>query len=294
MTQIIGLAGKMGSGKSTQMRFIHGFLMKHFVPHPSNSSKTLIDQYHLNSKGELLVDANFEDGSGTGPFDVRSRDPEMIRFLQAYVWPYVKGIAMADTIKDLGMTLFNIPEECLYGTQEQKLKKIEHLRWENMPGVITREVFEQGSGNSLCDWFPKDSEYGNNHMQEMLNRINLYFHDSGPMSGREFLQYMGTEVFRRIMPDFHVNGVKRTIDLFNPLYAIIDDIRFPNELKFVKDHGIVIYLDRIDDEYNHKSENSITKEDCDFSIDTRNMSIGESCMAVLKILQDEQILPEVL
>lgn len=60
---------------------------------------------------------------------------------------------------------------------------------------------------------------------------------------RELLQYIGTDIIRKYIPDWHVNQMKKKI-LTIPAETtiVVDDVRFPNELKALMDMGATIYF----------------------------------------------------
>lgn len=94
---------------------------------------------------------------------------------------------------------------------------------------------------------------------------------------REFLQYLGTDVLRKIKEDVWVDYVMRQIETEKPDRAVIDDVRFINEVEACKQHGFrtvkleaetahrnVVGLDK----GKHKSEIEAEKLQCDFTINT--------------------------
>ena len=84
------------------------------------------------------------------------------------------------------------------------------------------------------------------------------------MTGREFLQKLGTDCFRDIIDkDIWVKAMFRCYDTGYDRW-IIDDVRFPNEVKAITDRGGVVI--RFIDRYNeyasspsttHRSENAL-------------------------------------
>ncbi|MFK5281938.1 hypothetical protein ACI3PL_20515, partial [Lacticaseibacillus paracasei] len=62
--------------------------------------------------------------------------------------------------------------------------------WENMPGVTSIEFHQWAS--------IFDSNYGGADIDNALKLLGLIYHSPGPMTGREFMQYLGTENFRRM------------------------------------------------------------------------------------------------
>ena len=70
------------------------------------------------------------------------------------MWPYVKLYSFADELKRICVELFNIPYECVYGTDEQKNQPQEHLLWDNMPKTFSskiRKVFTEAP-DALRSW----------------------------------------------------------------------------------------------------------------------------------------------
>lgn len=81
---------------------------------------------------------------------------------------------------------------------------------------------------------------------------------------REILQYIGTDVIRRLRPDWHCQKLKERILNEPEFNYVVDDIRFPNELETIKNLGnsSVWYIDRPGNEANgHSSENSLSPKD---------------------------------
>jgi hypothetical protein len=136
--------------------------------------------------------------------------------------------------------LFNIPPECVYGSDEQKNAIQEHLRWENMPG-----------------------------MDKTI----------GAMTSREFMQFFGTEIMRKMYEPIWLENCFRRIEEDKPDIAIIADCRFMNEVKAVQQrNGKVIRLTRNPYNSNHASEVDADKYDgFDGTVDNQQMTIEESC-----------------
>ena len=79
-------------------------------------------------------------------------------------------------------------------------------------------------------------------MQSMKGK-SMKFDWLDGMTGREFLQKLGTAVRNEVHPDFWTRAL--FIKEKNNPNIIIPDIRFPNEAKIVKDHGgILIRIER--------------------------------------------------
>lgn len=81
---------------------------------------------------------------------------------------------------------------------------------------------------------------------------------------RQLLQFIGTDLIRKYNQNWHVNKIKTMIDE-NKNY-VFDDVRFPNELKLIKELGgdcWFIIRPTINNVSNHISEISLTWKDFD-------------------------------
>ena len=62
---------------------------------------------------------------------------------------------------------------------------------------------------------------------------------------RAMLQWWGTEYRRSIDTDYWVKQLAKQIEKEKPQYALITDMRFPNEMEYVRSsHGVTIKVDR--------------------------------------------------
>ena len=85
------------------------------------------------------------------------------------------------------------------------------------------------------------------------------------MTAREFLQYFGTEVMRDIKDSIWVDYTMKRIAKEQSSVAIIPDVRFPNEIKAIKEAGgIVIRLTRNPFESDHDCEKALDAESFDW------------------------------
>ena len=92
-------------------------------------------------------------------------------------------------------------------------------------------------------------------------------------SVREVLQMVGTDWFRNLWPDAWVNCAKRAIEAADAEVIIIPDVRFPNEVDFCQENGVVIRLLRAPYSDNHPSETALDDYKFEHIIDNRGMSI---------------------
>lgn len=190
--------------------------------------------------------------------DPNARTPEAIRwFLENNVWVFIRTFSFAEPLKKLCMQMFDLPYESVYGTQAQKATPT-LLRWEDMPTKTGKTGF---------------------------------------MSGRDVLEYVGTEIFRKMYPDCHANATGKSIITPDPYYGlsaicISDDVRFPNEVAVIKSlGGIVVRLTKVTEEGAKNKHDSNTALDdfdgFDYVIDNQNITMDESFGQLLEILYQE-------
>ena len=258
---ILGLSGKKHSGKNTVANIIHGIALKQM---------DMVQDWSIDGNGHLNV--LIQDGWGV--FDVTRRDKEFVAWAENNLYPYIKMYSFADALKWLAVELFDIPEECCFGTEEQKNQKHEHLRWENMPGILTHEVAEEEWGYLRLDYDSKET-------QKEFSKINLTYHAAGPMSAREFLQYFGTDVMRYMWEPVWVNKCIKDIKREGTLLAIIPDVRFPNEVQVIEEAGgMVLRLTRHVFDDDHNSETALDDYSFNQYLDNKNDSIDSTIAKV--------------
>lgn len=128
--------------------------------------------------------------------------------------------------------------------------------------------------------------------------VDCLWPDSGnPMTAREVMQYVGTNIFRKMQHNVWADATIRKIQDDNPPLALIADCRFPNEVAAVKNAGgLVIKLNR--NLYNslHESEIALDEDqydqsNFDFIINNKNMSIGEKNKLIYDYLKLKRVLP---
>ena len=234
----------------------------------------------MSQEGKLVVNSTFHDENGKefeemGVLELDQQTDEFYQYASRRVWPLIRAYNFADSLKEMCVILFNIPPECVYGTDEEKNTIQEHLRWENMPGIITPH-------SAACLY----GKYDEGLSTEDLLDFGLTVHESGSMTAREFMQFLGTEVMRKIYEPIWVKNCFDRIEEDSPEIAIIGDCRFINEIQAVqKAGGKVIRLTRSLYESTHQSEiDADSYEGFDGVIDNQNMSIEESCDSFKKIL----------
>ncbi len=245
------LCGKRSSGKNMLTNFLHGYVLK--------SLGKIKDFDIVVDSGHLLVTQ--EDDSQV-IVDVASLDQDFELWAMQNMWPFVKQYAHAYSLKLICNKLFKIPMENLYGSDQDRKKKIDHLLWENMPISQSEDSLELSN--------------------------------SGPMQAREFMQYFGSEIMREIYPDVWVDDTINRIKSYGSALSIVSDARFSNEvnkLKSDKDLNVIsIYLTRSPHKDSHISENGINAKECDAVLDNKNMSVTESCVGIIEILKEKGLI----
>ena len=101
------------------------------------------------------------------------------------------------------------------------------------------------------------------------------------MTAREFLQYLGTDIMRKIKDSVWVDCTIKLIKHEDPSIAVVPDVRFPNEVKAIHDAGgIVIRLDRNILNSSHQCESALDEDNYswdnfDYVISNCNMTVSE-------------------
>jgi hypothetical protein len=112
-------------------------------------------------------------------------------------------------------------------------------------------------------------------------------------TAREFLQYFGTDVMRKIKNSIWVDYTIKCIKEENSEFAIIPDVRFPNEVQAIKEaNGIVIRLDRDVYSSEHTCESSLDEENFDWK--NFDYVIHNENFTLSKLIQDVQKLNHIL
>jgi len=161
----------------------------------------------------------------------------------------VKLYALADPLKRIAIDIFGLDENKVYGTDDDK-NSVTHLKWKDLPKKVSGK--------------------------------------SGFMTIREVLQYLGTEVFRKMYSDVWIDTLVRRIKKDNPKIALVCDVRFDNEIELLKKNdAIVIGLKRdlFDSKDTHVSE-KVNLSKCHAIINNQDLEIPELNKQVYFALKD--------
>ena len=250
--RILGISGRKQSGKNTTANILHGIILKELEN---------VEDWTLGDNGQLMINT---DG-GWGEFDITRRDSSFTEYSEHNMWPYVKLYSFADELKRICVDLFNIPSECVWGTDEQKNQLQDHLLWENMPKAINSSLMKK--------MMPIDSKKSWNWKE-------------GPMTAREFMQFFGTDVMRKMYEPVWVRSCLEKIQKEQSELAIIADVRFPDEAKAIEEAGgNLVRLARQVTEDNHSSEIALDDYPFTYHIDNKDNSIDSLLVKVNRFYQ---------
>ena len=134
-----------------------------------------------------------------------------------------------------------------------------------------------------------DQCYGTDDQKNELTDLLI---NGEKASARDIMQYVGTDVFRKIKSDAWVESTMKQIAKDNAQLAIITDCRFPNEVAAIKKfNGKVIRLNRNPFNSDHLSESVLDQEHYDWSnfdyvVDNQNYTIYEQANKLKAIIQE--------
>lgn len=213
-------------------------------------SLSMVKDFYIDKEGQLVINTSNSSGEvGYGILDVTRKDNIFIQYAERELWPYIKTYHFADYLKDISINLFGLNPKEVYGSDEQKNMPT-NIKWESVPGNRSKK---------------------------------------GYMTNREFLEYFGTTIVRKIKSTAWVDATIKKILQEDSQLAIIPDVRFPNEIESIKSNGgIVIRLTR--DIYKDPivCESSLDKDKFDWSnfdavIDNENIKLEDLCVKLNEI-----------
>lgn len=209
--------------------------------------KGMVSDFFIEEDGSLAVNTKDSSGqTGYGIFDVTRKDATFIEYAEKQLWPYIKVYHFADPLKDLAINLFGLDSKLVYGSNDDKNEKTDFV-WSDLP-----------------------------HGKDSKEKVTI----------REFLEYFGTTIIRKIKSDAWARYTINKILLDNSEIAIIPDVRFPNEVQAIKDAGgSVIRLTRDIFHSDFEAESALDKENYDWSnfdivVDNSNLNIDQLCQTL--------------
>lgn len=265
-TRILALAGHKQSGKSTTCNFLHGYQLR---------AHRVIDGFAITKDGSLVIDTALIDPEGKEEksqaiLDTSRNDMEFAEWAAYSMWPYIKRYSFAGALKEIVTGIFEIKPEQAYGTDINKNSKT-WFSWDDMPGIITNYNLAKKPD-----------------IKKLIDAGTLKYHKPGKMSAREFLQFFGTDVCRKIYEDVWQARLMNDIAREGSLLAVVDDCRFPNEVQAIQNAGgHVIKLTRNNHKDAHTSECALDMhEGFDAIIDNQNMTIHDTNIEIIRILDE--------
>jgi hypothetical protein len=206
--------------------------------------------------GQLWVNDILGDNENNqGIFDVTDRRPVMKEFLSRHLDPFIKIYSFADLLKrNICMDVLGLTESQCYGTDEEKNTETQ-ISWGDIP-IPNKQV------------------------------------KAKKLTAREVMQYVGTDIFRKMYPNVWVDATIRKIQQEGSMMALICDCRFPNEVEGIQNvGGKVVRLTRNSgDSDGHSSEVALDENQYDWNnfdavIDNSNLSLSEQNKAVYDTLK---------
>jgi len=265
MTKILGLSGKKQSGKNTAFNLLLGIEMLKLA--------IVREKIEITDNGKLWISDIFGDVEYQGIFDADRDNPTMRAFLGEYIHPFIKNYSFADALKrDICINILGLSYDMCYGSDEDKNLPT-HLKWEDMPGVVTRTEVQKNNWDTL-----------------QLGWLTVVYHEPGYMTARDVMQFLGTQIFRKMYDDVWAKSCINKINRDQPDLAVITDCRFPNEVEAIKQAGgKIIRFTRGSNTDEHESEKVLDKDRYDWDnfdavLDNANMTIGEQNQAILNLL----------
>ena len=191
MKKLIVLCGTKQSGKTSSAAVFMGYYLTQIG---------VIPNFNISPNNEIYItheDKKFD-------FDIESQDPAMKNWLNDVVYPHVKNVGFADTLKEVVSKQFGISEHLMWGTNEEKNSPT-HIELDNIRPLLSEKRREEFS--------------------EVENR---------PVTIRELLEIFGTDICRRIDPECHIRSAFNNLERSGTEIGIITDCRFANEFNYCK------------------------------------------------------------
>lgn len=208
----------------------------------------------------ILLTGRAQSGKDTAGFFLRNKLEEEVANQEEN---RVKMYSFATALKDIAIEIFNIERHKVYGIDVEK-NELTHIKWDDLP-------------------------LSNNERDQLAVKGK----DTTYLTGREFLQVFGTNICRRLYGDCWAYRTLVEITKNHPRYAILTDVRFPNELDIfdlknnprsnisnIENEPIVIRLLRNPLNMQHDSEIALNSYNFEkfsnfIAIDNRKMDLGD-------------------
>lgn len=260
MTKILLFAGKKQSGKSSAASFVSAYVLTQTAR--LNPSLPLPKKFTQDEDGDIVIDTAIYGENGEkqflpGVLDFHRMDEDFVNFALQHIWPYVKIYAYSDILKAIAMNVFGLRFEQCYGTNEEKNTET-NIKWSQMFKLLP---------------------------SKRVAEINQHLNNRQYMTGREFLQFFGSDICRVLYDDCWIDTCLSRIDTDQPEIAIIEDGRFKNEiLKTKSKNARVIKFTKSIENDSHISENGmddLPDDTYDLIIDNTKLTLREKNQIIL-------------
>lgn len=219
----------------------------------------ICNKIDIDHCGRIVISDILGDKNYAGILDISIRNNDyMLNKLYKALDPHIKVYSFADSLKQgICMDILGLTYDQCYGSDDDK-NSLTDILWENIPD--------------------------NKHDKK------------GPMTAREVMEVIGTDIFRRIKDDVWVSATLRKIEQDKTSIAIVVDCRFPNEVDSIKAHGgKVIRLTRNPFDSSATAEMALDSHkydwtNFDYVCNNENMSIYDQCMAIQGFLEENVLL----
>lgn len=177
-----------------------------------------------------------------------------------------KIYSFADSLKqDICINILGLTYKQCYGTDDDK-NTLTSLRWKDMPGYDITWTWSED------------------------------YHNSGYMTARQVMEYVGTKIFREMKKDVWSEATIKKIEIEKIDFALIADCRFPNESDAIKNNnGLIIRLTR--NPFNSNSDSEAALDQCfyDWSkfnlvLDNTDICIEDKNKLISKFLIEQGII----
>lgn len=148
--------------------------------------------------------------------------------------------------------------------------------------------------------------YGSNHEKDQVTHIKwadlpidksikdtITKSDPIYMTGREVMEVLGTQIFRKMYYDCWVKAACHSIIADDSPLFIIEDCRFPNEIDYLRNNLKNVYVIRLTrNPLNRDSESERALDNYDFTqenmfiLDNKDMSLSEKNIHISDIVKD--------
>jgi hypothetical protein len=191
MKKLIVLCGTKQSGKTSSAAVIMGYYLTQIG---------VIPNFNISPENDIYItheDKRFD-------FNIESQDPSFKNWLQDVVYPHVKNVGFADTLKEVVSKQFGIPEELMWGTNDEKNSPT-HIELDNIRPLLSKK---------------RKAEFAKT--------------ENRPVTVREMLEIFGTDICRQIDPECHIRSAFNNLEQSGTEIGIITDCRFANEFLYCK------------------------------------------------------------